>query len=179
MTGAGLCSAVNDAVSIADPLADWWPSGFLHVDVIERGDDRGLGKVLDVVTKGWLPYTIRWSQRVTEINPPHAFTIEVRGDFDGRGVWAFQQDGDHVLATFDWRIDADKPLLRYGSPMFKPQFTWNHHWNMARGWESLGLELWRRAMMTPEERAAVPPPPGPTWPHRRRQLPSSVEPVAG
>jgi hypothetical protein len=151
----------------------------LRVNVLHPGDKEGLGKVLDVVTKGWLPYTTLWSQRVTEINPPHAFTIDVRGDFDGRGLWAFRQDGDDVLATFDWRFDADKPLVRYGSPLLKPQFTCNHRSIMARGRESLRLELRRRAATTPEERAAIPPPPGPTWPHRRRQSPSPVDPVAG
>ena len=62
----------------------------MRVNVLDPGDKEEFVKVLDVVTKGWLPYTILWSQRVTEINPPHAFTIEVRGDFDRRGVWAFQ-----------------------------------------------------------------------------------------
>ena len=175
----GSVQAVYDVVSDADALADWWPSGFLRVVVLEPGDEDGLGKVLEVVTKGWLPYTIRWRQLVTRIDPPHGFTIEVNGDFDGRGVWTFRQDGPETLATFDWRIDADKPLLRYGSPVLKPLFAWNHRWVMARGEESLRLELRRRAATTPEERAAVPPPPGPTWPHRRRPQPSPVESVAG
>jgi hypothetical protein len=33
--------------------------------------------------------------------------------------------------------------------------------------KSLPLELRRRRARTPEERAQVPPPPGPTFPHRR------------
>ena len=49
----------------------------MRVNVLDPGDKEGLGKVLDVVTKGWLPYTIHWSQPVTEINPPHEFTIDV------------------------------------------------------------------------------------------------------
>jgi hypothetical protein len=79
-----------------------------------------------------------------------------------------------VQVEFDWRIDADKPLLRYGSPELKPIFNWNHRWVMARGEESLRLVLRRRAATTHEERDAVPPPPGPTWPHRRRPVPSPV-----
>jgi hypothetical protein len=165
----GTVQEVYDIVSDADGLDQWWPSGFLRVDVLERGDAIGLGKVLEVVTKGWLPYTIHWWQRVTEIDPPNGFTIEVNGGFNGRGVWSFSQVGQVVHVDFDWRIDADKPLLRYGSPILKPIFTWNHRWIMARGEESLKLELERRRASTNEEREAVPPPPAPTWPHRRRQ----------
>lgn len=168
----GCIQEVYDIISDADGLADWWPSGFLSVDVTKRGDDVGLGKELQVVTKGWLPYTIRWSQLVTEIDPPNGFTIEVRGDFDGRGVWTLVQDGDAVIVRFDWRINADKPLLRYGSPVLKPIFTWNHRWIMARGRESLALEILRRRAVSAEDRMTVPLPPGPTWPHRRRSAPA-------
>jgi hypothetical protein len=38
---------------------------------------------------------------------------------------------------------------------------------MARGEESLKLELARRQARTPEEAARCPLPPGPTFPHKR------------
>ncbi len=166
----GTVQEVYDIVSDADGLDQWWPSGFLRVDVLERGDDVGLGKRLEVVTKGWLPYTIHWQQLVTQIDPPNGFTIEVNGDFDRRGVWSFRQDGASVRVDFDWRINSEKPLLRFGSPILKPLFTWNHRWIMARGEVSLNLELLRRRVTTLEAWTAVPLPPGPTWPHRRRLL---------
>jgi len=55
--------------------------------------------VIDLYTKGWLPYTLRWQFRVTESNPPLGFTIEAWGDFVGRGIWTFEQDGDVVNVT--------------------------------------------------------------------------------
>lgn len=168
----GTVQEVYDIVSDADGLAAWWPAGFLKVAIVEPGDAIGLGKVLDVVTKGWLPYTITWRQRVVAIEPPRTFTIEVAGGFDGRGVWTFTQDGADVRVHFDWRIRAGKPLLRYGSPLVKPLFAWNHRWVMARGLESLKLELRRRRVGSAAERATVPLPPGPTWPHKRPALPA-------
>jgi hypothetical protein len=39
---------------------------------------------------------------------------------------------------------------------------------MDRGEESLRLELARRHAATAEERARIPAPPPPTWPHRRQ-----------
>jgi hypothetical protein len=45
----------------------------------------------------------------------------------------------------------------------KPIFAANHHWAMAKGEESLKLELLRRRAATPEDAAKVPPPPPPTF----------------
>ncbi|TMC79772.1 MAG: hypothetical protein E6J08_11580 [Chloroflexi bacterium] len=85
------------------------------------------------------------------------------GDFEGTGVWTITEDGDYVDATYDWRIAANKPLLRYGTLVMRPIFAANHRWAMARGLESLELELRRRRARTAAERDAVPAPPGPTF----------------
>ena len=82
---------------------------------------------------------------VTETRYPAGFTIEATGDFLGRGIWTFEQDGDWVNAAFDWRLRAEKPLLRYLSFLLKPLFRANHRWAMARGREGLQKELDARA----------------------------------
>jgi hypothetical protein len=155
---------VTEVLGDAEALARWWPSVYLQVRVIEPGDRLGVGKVVDLHTKGFLPYTLRWRFRVVEANPPDGFALEAEGDFVGRGVWTFAQNGPYVDATYDWRIRADKPLLRRLSFLMRPLFEANHRWAMARGEESLQLELRRRRASTPEERAKVPAPPRPTWP---------------
>jgi hypothetical protein len=157
---------VFDVLGDAAGLARWWPSVYLDVRVVDPGDDRGVGRVVELYTKGWLPYTLRWRFRVTESDPPRGFALAAEGDFVGRGVWTFEQAGRHVDVTYDWRIRADKPLLRRLAFLMRPLFEANHRWAMARGEESLVLELARRRAATAEERAAVPAPPGPTWPHR-------------
>ena len=40
-------------------LARWWPSVYLDVEVLETGDERGVGTVVGLYTKGYLPYTLR------------------------------------------------------------------------------------------------------------------------
>lgn len=144
-------------------LSRWWPSVYLNVRVLEPGAPGGVGKLVDLHTKGWLPYTLRWRFRVAESNSPHGFLIVAEGDFEGSGRWTLVQEGPEVAVTFDWRIRAEKPLLRYLSFVFKPVFAANHRWAMARGLESLRLELQRRTAHTPQEAARVPPPPGPTF----------------
>jgi hypothetical protein len=155
----GTVKEVADILGDAEGLKRWWPSVYLDVREVRPGDDRGLGKEVELYTKGWLPYTLRWRFRVTESNYPHGFTLEALGDFVGTGVWRLTQEGDWVNVEYDWRIRAEKPLLRLLSPLLRPLFAFNHRWAMERGEESLRLELRRLHAKTPEERAAIPPPP--------------------
>ena len=112
---------------------------------LEPGDKAGIGKVYSLHTRGWLPYTLRWQLRVTENRFPTGYSFVATGDFVGRGVWNFTQDGSWVNATFDWQLRADKPLIRYLSFLLKPIFSANHRWAMAQGEKSLRAELARRA----------------------------------
>lgn len=66
------------ATILDDPLAlpRWWPAVYLNVQELEPGTERGVGRVIDLYTKGWLP-----------------FTLDGWGDFIGRGVWTLEQDG--------------------------------------------------------------------------------------
>ena len=152
---------VSDIIGDASDLVRWWPSVYLGVEVLEPGDENGLGKVVSLYTKGWLPYTLRWQFRVTDVRQD-GFTLQAWGDFDGRGIWTFVQDGAWVNITYDWRISAEKPLLRYFSFIMKPIFAANHRWAMAKGEESLRLEIARRHAATAEELALVSAPPGAT-----------------
>ena len=60
------------------------------------------------------------------------------------------------------RDSAEKALLRNFSFIIKPIFAANHRWAMAKGEESLQLEIARRHARTREELALVPAPPQPT-----------------
>src|SRR6266851_1797176 len=118
------------AREVADVLGDplglvrWWPSVYLEVRELDAGDPvTHVGRVIDLYTKGWLPYTLRWRFTVTESRGVDGFTLVADGDFVGT----------------------------------------NHRWAMARGEESLDLELRRSRATTEEERAAIPAAPRPTF----------------
>lgn len=149
----------------APALERWWPSVYLKVRELEPGDAVGVGKVVSLWTKGWLPYTLRWQFTVTESNPPTGFRIEATGDFVGVGIWTLKPDRDTTTVTYDWTVIAEKGLLKRYSVIMKPIFSMNHHWAMRRGEESLRLELARRRATDPVVRDAITAPPGPTFPH--------------
>lgn len=157
---------ITEIFSNSVELVRWWPSVYLNVQELAHGDERGIGQVIDLYTKGWLPYTLRWQFIVTEIEIGTRIALKASGDFNGQGIWTFEQDGEWVNITYDWRIQTDKPLLKYLSPIMKPLFSANHRWAMEMGLKSLALEIERRRAISAEQLARVPapPPPIPEWP---------------
>ena len=148
----------DEVFSILDEptaLMRWWPSVYLEVTEVDPGGADGVGRVSSFLTKGWLPNTLRWSSRITSAQRPSRIELDAFGDLEGHGVWALEAIGSSCVVTFQWTVRAGSALLR-------PLFAANFGWAMARGRESLALELRRRRAETPDERAKIPDPPVPT-----------------
>src|SRR5437870_2019388 len=109
----GTVEEVADVLGNPLDLVHWWPSFYRDVKELVPGDESGVGRVLEFYARGWLPYTLRWTLKIVESRWPHGSTLEASGDLVGRGIWTFEQDGRWVNATYDWRIVAQKPLLRW------------------------------------------------------------------
>ena len=135
---------------VADVLGDpldlprWWPSVYLSAAELAPPGPTGVGRRVRLHTRGWLPYTLRWDLEVMRTDYPRGFAITATGDFEGSGVWTFTPRGADVDVRFDWRIVANKPLLRYLSFVFRPAFAANHRWAMRQGETSLRREIERR-----------------------------------
>jgi hypothetical protein len=132
---------------ISDPLqyARWWSTVYLEAEEIAHGAEGGLGRRIRFKTKGWLPYTLGWEALTTEIECPKKLAIEATGDFEGRGIWTLEQQDTFVNVMFDWRLTAEKPLLKYLSFFLKPLFSANHRWAMDQGRRGLEKEIARRS----------------------------------
>ena len=138
---------------ISEPLEfpRWWPAVYLEAQ--DLGDRR-----VRFHTRGWLPYTLWFETAVIDSIRPHRLVIRSTGDFEGRGIWSIVQNGKYCDITFDWKLMAEKPLLAALSFALRPVFEANHRWAMARGEESLLLELARSRARTPAELSALPAP---------------------
>ncbi|MES2796486.1 MAG: SRPBCC family protein [Bacteroidota bacterium] len=151
---------VYEIISDSNRLTQWWPSVYLDLKVLEKGGEGGLNKLVELYTKGWLPYTLRWKFKVIKVDKPHSLEIQAIGDFIGGGKWIFEPSENGCNITYDWRIEATKPILKKLSWLMKPAFSANHLWAMRKGEESLKLELRRR-----KGEKNVAEPPKPTFPH--------------
>lgn len=162
---AGTADDVAEILGDATALPRWWPSVYLAVEPgagTQQGSlPPGIPRPARLHTKGWLPYTLLWTMTVTEPVTNRGFALTAAGDLNGTGRWTFEQDGPETVITYDWRVSTAKPLLRRLSWLLKPAFAANHRWAMARGQESLALELRRRRHR--DDPRAVPPPPQPTF----------------
>ncbi len=130
----------------------WWPSVYL------AATDAGPGRVR-LLTRGWLPYTLKWEARTVLSREPNLLSVEATGDLTGRGIWSIVEDGAFADITFDWKVAAKHPLIEKLSFLLRPAFEANHRWAMAQGLNSLELELRRYRAGTVEESNAIPAPP--------------------
>ena len=137
----------DDVFTVLDNPVDyvrWWPSVWLRVEQLDPGE-AGVGRQVRFVSRGWLPYTLRWTAETVAVSRPARISVRASGDFEGAGEWTIRAAGaSHTEVEYVWVITANKPVLKYLSPVLRPLFEWNHRWAMAQGEESLRRELQRR-----------------------------------
>jgi hypothetical protein len=166
----GTVDEVMAILTDAASLPVWWPS--VYLSVVPAASDGDPGKTdpgkedpgsYHLHTKGWLPYTLRWTMTPQGSVTREGFALSAAGDLTGTGQWSFSQDGPETVVTYRWQVSAGKPLLRRLGWLLKPVFSANHRWAMARGEESLTLELRRRRHAQSGTVGDVPPPPAATF----------------
>jgi uncharacterized protein YndB with AHSA1/START domain len=139
--------AVFAALADASTYPEWWKPVYISV---ESDGAPELGCVSRTEFKGRLPYHLKTRSEIVSYSPPDQFAVEVVGDLTGRGVWTLsnREDG-RVHVHFDWRVIADRPLLRYLTPLLRPLFRYNHNWSIERAIEGLEPYARARAAATP------------------------------
>src|SRR5947209_6428188 len=127
--------AVFDALADARTYPQWWTPTYLEVDA---DGPPAVGCASRHKFKGKLPYTLSTVSTIVSIDRPHRFEVEVVGDLRGHGIWTLSPADGKVHVRFDWRVYADRMLLRTLTPLLRPLFRWNH--NIAIRQAMAGLE---------------------------------------
>lgn len=130
---------VFDALADATTYPEWWTP--VYIDTQTDGPP-GVGRVSQQHFKGRLPYHLHTRSTITRYERPTAVAAEVDGDLRGSGLWTLTPHDGGTHVRFDWRVHADKSLLRVLTPLLRPLFRWNHAWAIARARE--GLEPFAR-----------------------------------
>ena len=159
---------VFDLVADAASYSRWWPSVFLESRILEEGDERGVGRLVEVRTAAFLLFTLRWRYRVTSVRASERMAVETSGDLDGVGVWSFEPSDSHAVVRFNWRGGVTRSPFRQVPTFLRPLFRARCRWAMERGFTSLLLEVWRRRTDDQEARDWLPRPPGPAFPRNLR-----------
>ena len=84
-----------------------------------------------------LPYTLETRSTIVQMDRPVIFEIDVVGDLRGHGRWTLTPRDGMVHVRFDWRVFADRALLRYLTPVLRPVFRWKHNQAIRSAMENL------------------------------------------
>ena len=111
----------------------WWGEVYDRVTPLNDLPPDRVGSRSEVVAHGKLPYRLRFVAEVVEVAPPRALRLTAEGDLTGSGAWSLEKRDSGTAVTFEWRVRADKALVRLFAPLVKPLFEWNHRWTMQKG----------------------------------------------
>ena len=140
----GRIDRVNDVLSDTAAMPGWWPQAYHRVREIAAGDEAGRGKILEITTKGALPYELTWRLEILEAERPRLIRLRASGELVGFGEWRLAESGGEVSLTYTWRVRAEHPILRRLEFLLKPIFALNHNWVMGKGEAGMKRELARR-----------------------------------
>ena len=134
---AAALEEVFDTLADGTTYPQWWKP--VYIDVREQ----------DGFThqhfKGRLPYHLHTRTKTTHSERPYTLQGETDGDLRGTGLWTLTPTGDGTHVRFDWRVQADRRLLRILSPVLRPALRWNHNWAIARAVDGLEPYVQKRA----------------------------------
>jgi mannose-6-phosphate isomerase-like protein (cupin superfamily)/uncharacterized protein YndB with AHSA1/START domain len=128
--------AVFDTLADAATYPRWWRPVYIGVET--DGGPPAVGKRTRQHFKGRLPYHLHTETQTVRLERPHVIEGDTTGDLAGHGIWTLTEGpggGTHV--QFDWRVVADRPLLKALTPVLRPALRWNHNWAIARAIEGL------------------------------------------
>ena len=127
---------VWDALYRSEDWPTWW-RGVLRVQVLQPGDDQGLGTVRRFTWKSVLPYELIFDARTTKIDKPHVLEANAFGELTGTGRWRLEQEASVTHVRYDWNVRTTKPWMNLLAPLLRPAFAWNH--DKIMGWGAVGL----------------------------------------
>ncbi len=138
-------NAVWDVLSKPTQFPIWWRQVYLDAKVIDTaGPEPHAGQRIDVLTRGWFPYKLRWTIETVRLEKPHLIEFKASGDFStDSSKWILRPEGTGTRVTLDWNPKVEKPVVKLLSPLLKPLFEWNHQWAMKLGEKQIAEYLQR------------------------------------
>jgi uncharacterized protein YndB with AHSA1/START domain len=115
---------VFDALADARTYPYWWTPIYREV---EADGPPEVGRESRQKFKANLPYTLSTVSTIVQMARPDRFEVDVVGDLRGHGIWTLTPRDGKVHVHFDWRVYADRTLLRVLTPVLRPLFRWNHN----------------------------------------------------
>ena len=99
------------------------------------------GSKYRVTVGGFLPYSLTIENEITFVDRPNRIDFAAFGDLEGKGTWLFKPVAEGTEITFEWRVAANKVMIRALSFLLKPLFRANHVYCIKRAREGIRQDL--------------------------------------
>jgi Polyketide cyclase / dehydrase and lipid transport len=128
------------ALSAPETWPRWWPY-VLSVQTLVPGNAAGLGSVRRIEWATRLPYRFTIDVEAVEALKHDRIRGRSRGHLRGEGIWLLRTDGRFTDVTYVWRVELNKPWMRWLAPLLAPLFRWSHESVMRAGGAGLARHL--------------------------------------
>lgn len=109
----------------------WW-RWLDEVEVLEKGDDYGVGAVFRQRIKSPLLYGFTWETEIVRIVEEALVELDSAGALRGKGRFEMSAaDGRFTDVVFTWLVESTKAWMNVTAPVGRPAFTWSHDRLMA------------------------------------------------
>jgi hypothetical protein len=115
----------------------WW-RGIRKVEVLQRGDDSGVGTVLRQGWRSWLPYTLVFDLEMIRLESRKLLEGRANGDLKGICRWTFTPIQDGTEIRFDVNVRPGRWWMNLPLP-FVPRIVRANFETIMR-WGREGLE---------------------------------------
>jgi uncharacterized protein YndB with AHSA1/START domain len=130
---------VFEAIDDAARWPEWW-KGVRAAELLEDGDETGVGRLWRLVWRSRLPYDLEFQSRVTRREPPYLLEGAADGELIGIGRWRLFE-GRGTAVVYEWNVRTAKEWMNRLAPIARPAFAWNHDVVMRQGGEGLARRL--------------------------------------
>lgn len=138
-------AAVWDVLGDFETFPMWW-SNWKRLELRDPGQPIGVGSIFDCEVRGSLPYSLRYTLEIVELDPPYLNVHRSSGDLVGEGRWvlAEQHDGAHV--EHHWDVGTTNALFNTlaAIPLVRRMLSDNHTLVMDNGYRGLVSQLHSR-----------------------------------
>lgn len=134
--------AVYDAIVDTDKWSTWWKN-IEKVEVLERGQSDGIGRVERFTFRTELPYKLQFTTRVSRNERPTCIEGQASGELEGLGRWTLTSEGGVTVVNYLWNVRTNRWWMNLLAPLARSFFVRNHDAVMRNG--GIGLARYLHA----------------------------------
>lgn len=117
------------AIAAVDSYQRWWP----WLRTFDAGAGLVAGETWRCVVQPPLPYHVRFSVVLHEIEPNRCADATVEGDVRGWARLTVDDDGAGCRARLESALEPANPFLRRFARVARPLVKWGHDWVLDTG----------------------------------------------